>query len=202
MDLGTGDGRHVLARAAAAPDELVVGVDASASAMADASRRAARGRLANAVFVAADASSLPDGLAGFADLVTIHFPWGSLLHGAAGADPCLTRLLAPGATLRLLLSASPTDAGAGLVRLDPVAIERAYRAAGLEVVISQRASFDDARAAHSSWGKRLLRNAGTNRTAWLLEAVAPLSQEVNPAAARRSPPRRPAKRRSSRFRPA
>ena len=196
MDLGTGDGRHVLARAAAAPDELVVGVDASAAAMADASRRAARGRLANAVFVAADASSLPDGLAGFADLVTIHFPWGSLLHAAA-ADPRLARLLAPGARLRLLLSASTADAGAGLECLDPESIECAYRAAGLEVAMSRPASFDDARAAHSSWGKRLLRNPGTDRTAWLLEAVAPLSQEVNAAAARPSPPRQPATGRSS-----
>ena len=201
MDLGTGDGRHVLDRAARKPDELVIGVDASASAMADASRRVARGRLANAFFLAADASCLPDGLAGFADLVTIQFPWGSLLHAAAGADPRLTRLLAPRARLRLLLSASTADGGAGLERLDPDAIECAYRTAGLEIIVSRPASFDDARAAHSSWGKRLLRNAGSDRTAWLMEAAAPLSPEVNAAAAPRPPPRQPATGRSSRCRP-
>ena len=209
MDLGTGDGRHVLARAAVTPDELVVGVDANASAMADASRRAARSRLSNAIFVAADAAGLPDGLAGFADLVTIHFPWGSLLHGAASADPRLTRLLAPGGRLRLLLSASPVDARAGLENLDPEAIECAYRSAGLDIVASRPASFDDAAAAHSSWGKRLMRKAGTDRNAWLLEAAAAgdaaaaaLSHQVYAAAARRSPPRQPARGRSSRCRPA
>jgi methylase of polypeptide subunit release factors len=42
VDLGCGDGRAVLAAAAGRPDRLVVGVDASAAAMAEASRRADR----------------------------------------------------------------------------------------------------------------------------------------------------------------
>jgi 16S rRNA (adenine(1408)-N(1))-methyltransferase len=41
IDLGTGDGRHVLALAAARPDTLVIGVDANAAGMAESSRRAA-----------------------------------------------------------------------------------------------------------------------------------------------------------------
>jgi 16S rRNA (adenine(1408)-N(1))-methyltransferase len=78
VDLGTGDGRHVLAVAAARPDRLVVGVDANAAAMAEASRRAAakprRGGLPNALFVVAAAEALPPELAGVAELVTAHFP--------------------------------------------------------------------------------------------------------------------------------
>lgn len=60
IDLGTGDGRAVLARAAAEPDTLAIGVDASAPAMATASRRAARrDALPNALFVVAAAQHPP-----------------------------------------------------------------------------------------------------------------------------------------------
>ena len=56
MDLGAGDGRCVLQRAAEHPTELVLAIDASHAAMRDASRRAARparkGGLPNARFVA------------------------------------------------------------------------------------------------------------------------------------------------------
>jgi 16S rRNA (adenine(1408)-N(1))-methyltransferase len=83
----------VLAAAAAEPDRLVVGVDASAAAMAEASRRAARrpdrGGLPNALFVVAAAEALPPELDGLADLVTVHFPWASLLRGLLTADPAV-----------------------------------------------------------------------------------------------------------------
>jgi 16S rRNA (adenine(1408)-N(1))-methyltransferase len=60
IDLGTGDGRAVLAAAAARPDALVIGVDASADAMIEASRRAARrGALPNALFAVAAAEHPP-----------------------------------------------------------------------------------------------------------------------------------------------
>jgi ubiquinone/menaquinone biosynthesis C-methylase UbiE len=165
MDLGTGDGKLVLDRAAACPDQLVIGVDASASSMADASRRAARARLPNACFVVGDVGLLSAELASLADLVTVHFPWGSLLNAAVRADPAVTRPLRPGGTLRLLLSSSPRD---GIGTLDPAAVEDAYAVAGFATRISRAATLDDAVAAHSSWGKRLLRTAH-DRQAWLLE---------------------------------
>ena len=60
VDLGTGDGRRVLRAAAARPDTLVIGVDANAAGMAEASRRAARrGALPNALFVVAAAEHPP-----------------------------------------------------------------------------------------------------------------------------------------------
>jgi 16S rRNA (adenine(1408)-N(1))-methyltransferase len=59
LDLGTGDGRHVLAAAAKRPETLVIGVDANAAAMAAASRRAARRALPNALFVVAAAEHPP-----------------------------------------------------------------------------------------------------------------------------------------------
>jgi 16S rRNA (adenine(1408)-N(1))-methyltransferase len=173
MDLGTGDGCAVIARAAAHPTTLVVGVDASASAMADGSRRAARDRLRNAVFVAADALTLPDALAGFADALTITLPWGSLLHAATAADPRLTRLLKPGGRLDLLVSVSAADRASGLADLDPRSLAASYRDAGVDDVHVRAATIDDVRAAGSSWGKRLLQGGrgGRDRQLWLLSAA-------------------------------
>ena len=115
----------MLTAAAAEPDTLVVGVDANAAAMAEASRRAARrpdrGGLANALFVVAAAEALPAGLDGLADRVTVHFPWGSLLRGLLAADPAvlggLARVLRPGATLSMLVSATDRDRSA---RVTPI----------------------------------------------------------------------------------
>jgi 16S rRNA (adenine(1408)-N(1))-methyltransferase len=60
LDLGTGDGRHVLAAAAQAPDTLVIGIDASAAAMTESSRRAARrDAVPNALFAVAAAEHPP-----------------------------------------------------------------------------------------------------------------------------------------------
>jgi 16S rRNA (adenine(1408)-N(1))-methyltransferase len=78
IDLGTGDGRFVLATASDHPDRLVVGIDASAAAMAEASRRAAanprRGGRPNALFVVAGAEALPPELDGAAEWLTAWFP--------------------------------------------------------------------------------------------------------------------------------
>jgi 16S rRNA (adenine(1408)-N(1))-methyltransferase len=78
----------VLAAAAAQPDRLVVGVDANAAGIMTASRRAAakpsRGGLPNALFVVPPLRHCPPAeLEGVADLVTVHFPWGSLLRGCS-----------------------------------------------------------------------------------------------------------------------
>ena len=60
IDLGTGDGRAVLAAAAARPDTLAIGVDANAAGMCEASRRAhRRGALPNALFAVAAAEHPP-----------------------------------------------------------------------------------------------------------------------------------------------
>jgi 16S rRNA (adenine(1408)-N(1))-methyltransferase len=169
----------VLAAAEAQADRLVIGVDASAAAMASASRRASakprRGGLPNALFVVAAAESLPPELDGVADLVTVHFPWGSLLRGVLGADPAimtsLTRVMRPGATLSMLLSSTARDHGAGV---EPIrertlqALAGEYGRHGLAVTEARPATSADVAAAHSTWGKRL--GAGGRRPAWLLRA--------------------------------
>ncbi|WP_375497859.1 methyltransferase domain-containing protein [uncultured Jatrophihabitans sp.] len=83
VDLGTGDGKHVLAVARAHPDTLVVGVDASPDAMRKTAFRAAqkpaRGGTPNAMFVWASAEQLPPELDGIDELHAL-MPWGSLLR--------------------------------------------------------------------------------------------------------------------------
>ena len=180
MDLGTGDGRFVLAHAAAHPDRLVLGIDAHHAAMVDASRRAARppgrGGLANACFVVSSLEALPGQLNGFADLVTVHFPWASLRAAAAGHDPRLTagiaRLLRPGGRLGLLLADAERD---GVRPVDPEAVVSTYAGLGLSLIQARPASVADAIAAHSSWGKRLLRNGRPGRSAWIIQLERPRS---------------------------
>ena len=79
-----------MARARAEPAAFVIGIDANAAAMAEASRRAARpaarGGVSNALFVVAAAERPPMELLAIADELTINFPWGSLLRGALGID--------------------------------------------------------------------------------------------------------------------
>jgi 16S rRNA (adenine(1408)-N(1))-methyltransferase len=169
----------VLAAAAAEPDRLVVGVDASAPAMAEASRKAARrpgrGGLPNALFVVAAAEALPPELDGLAELVTVHFPWGSLLRGLLGADPALlnglARLLRPGGRLSLLVSSTARDRGAGVAPVDEAglrALAGAWADHGLAITRVRPATPADVAAAHSTWGKRL--DAGGRRPAWLVQA--------------------------------
>ncbi|MFN2483587.1 MAG: methyltransferase domain-containing protein [Candidatus Limnocylindria bacterium] len=177
VDLGTGDGRFVLATAAARPDALVVGVDANAAGMAEASRRAARpphrGGLANARFIVAPAESLDEELPNFADELHVHFPWGSLLRGLVAPDPDalgrIARLTRHAGSVTLLLSVAEADRAMGLEPLDEAAVAllaTAYAAHGLELAEARRATAADLVAAHSSWGKRL--DAGGRRRAWLV----------------------------------
>ncbi|MDQ2940798.1 MAG: class I SAM-dependent methyltransferase [Chloroflexota bacterium] len=179
VDLGTGDGRAVLARASAHPAELVVGIDASSAVMVRASRRAAapiaRGGLPNARFVLAGLEGLPAELREFADRITIHFPWGSLLAAAVGDAPAMTarivRPLRSGGTLVVIVSASPRDASRGLPSLDPEATAMIYRQLGLRIVASRAATPDDLATARSSWGRRLASSPA--RSAWLTELQRP-----------------------------
>jgi len=179
-DIGTGDGRAVLARAAAEPISLVLGVDAVAAAMAEASRRAARRGPANAMFLAVGAETLAETmLAGRVNLVTVGFPWGSLLRGVLGLDAQalsgLAALVAPGGGIEVLASVVPTDGVDGIATLDAgrePAICQAWAREGLDLVSMRPATAAEIAASRSSWARRL-RSDGASRLVWRLELCRP-----------------------------
>ena len=163
VDIGTGDGRAVVDRAVSEPTALVIGVDASAAAMATASRRASRRGPHNALFFADGAERLAESpLAGQADLVTVLFPWGSLLRGVLGLDDAalagVAALARPGGRLHVLASVVPTDDVAGMDCLDGSAehsISAAWRAAGLQLTSFRPATSDEVLVSRSTWARRL-----------------------------------------------
>jgi 16S rRNA (adenine(1408)-N(1))-methyltransferase len=181
LDLGTGDGRRVLALAAERPDTLVIGVDASAAAMADASRKAARrDTLPNALFAVAAAERPPAPLRGVAGSLTVNFPWGSLLRGLLGHDEAvlagIAELLAPGAEGAVLVSVVPRDGVPPIPPADELAA--AYVRHGLELLESRPATAAEVAASGSSWAKRL--RAGAARPVTLLRLRACLKTPTCP----------------------
>jgi 16S rRNA (adenine(1408)-N(1))-methyltransferase len=147
--------------------------------MAEASRRAARhpqkGGLPNAVFVAAGVEMLPHELAGLADLVTVRFPWGSLLRGALGLDAsaaaAIARLVAPAGGLEMAVSVQDRDAVGGrpsgrFGEPDIERIRRIYAGLGLELCDVRLLGREDLTDLHSSWARRL--RVDRDRRAWSL----------------------------------
>ena len=156
----------MLARAAAEPRALIIGIDANAAGMAESSRRAYRGRsghvATNAIFLAEAAEGLPGSLAGTASLVTITMPWGSLLHGVLGLDPVALRgvasVVAPYGRVEVLASVLPADHVEGIEELDRsagAAVARAWRRLGFELESMRPTTRDDLRSMRSSWARRL-----------------------------------------------
>lgn len=180
MDLGTGDGRFVLATAAANPDRLVVGIDPVAAAMAEASRRATlparRGGLPNAVFVVAAAAALPKELAGIAVRVTINLPWGSLLRAALALEPAgaagIAGLLAPGGVVEVLLAPATRDGlepAMDVPRRLEDGLAADWASFGLQLLGAAPATAADIEATRSTWARRLgLRAGDPDRTAYRL----------------------------------
>jgi 16S rRNA (adenine(1408)-N(1))-methyltransferase len=156
----------VLRRARREPGTLVIGVDAEASAMADASRSAAanpsKGGLTNALFLVESAECLPGPLAQTADLVTVVLPWGSLLRGVLDADARIAHglrsLLRPNGELLLFLS-----------EIDRPAVDdlgERLAAHGLQSGEVREAVESDVRALSSGWARRL--GIPGSRPAWII----------------------------------
>lgn len=170
LDIGTGDGKHVLAEARRRPDSLVVGLDAGPDAMRRTALRAAakpaRGGAPNALFVWAAVEQLPGELT---DVTEVHslMPWGSLLRAFVTPDAAVLGSVGercrPGAPFLITLnlhawrppvaevgsSPEPTPSSA----LEELAPE--YARAGW--ALSSADYLDDAALAEmgTSWTKRL-----------------------------------------------
>lgn len=183
LDVGTGGGRAVLAMAAVEPEALVVGIDADAASMVDASRRAAasarRGGRPNAMFVVGAAEELPDVFEGGAFDVAVRFPWGSLLRGSlTGEGPVASGIasaVAACGTLTLLLALKPNDGHDDLLPLvdePPLLAERlgaVYAPLGLALADCRFATSAEVAEAHSSWARRL--RVGRDRQAVLARLI-------------------------------
>ena len=171
LDLGTGDGAFVLRQARAEPDRLCIGLDAVADAMAESARRArakpAKGGAANALYIVARAEDLPAELTGRCDLITVNYPWGSLLKAVTQPQPEVLAGIAacarPGARIALLVNLAPFEDPdqrdrLGLCELDAELAEQrlrpTYRAAGLE--IDGIELHLGALPERTSWGRRLV----------------------------------------------
>jgi len=166
-------------RARREPATLVLGLDASAAAMAESSLRAARptgkGGLPNALFVAAAAERPPAELAGVAAEVTILFPWGSLLRGVLALDDAcdaaagIADLIAAGGLVRALVSIDPRDrlSVPVLEAADAAGLASRWARHGLTLTAFEPARPAEIHASGSSWARRLA--AGRDRHVWRLE---------------------------------
>jgi 16S rRNA (adenine(1408)-N(1))-methyltransferase len=160
----------------------VLGIDAVAEAMADASRRAAakpsRGGVENAMFVYAAAEALPGMLEGAADELSINYPWGSLLRAVAAPDidvlAGIARLAKRGAKLTAVFNVQPLRDAAQAERLGladaallqgGTVLRDAFARAGLDIMYAGPVTDDTLPA--TRWGKHL---AISKREVWKLEA--------------------------------
>jgi 16S rRNA (adenine(1408)-N(1))-methyltransferase len=169
LDLGTGDGKHVLTVARRRPDTLVLGLDAGPDQMrrtaARAAAKPARGGVPNAAFVWAAVEDLPRELTGITEVHAL-MPWGSLLRALVTPDQTVLRSItercAPEArflvTLNLHAWRPPVPEVGDTAEPTPDSVERladAYANAGWRL---DRAEYlDTAGIADlgTSWTKRL-----------------------------------------------
>lgn len=172
VDLGTGDGSFVYQSAKEHPERFYIGIDAASAGLREKSARAARkpskGGVPNVLFVSASVERLPAELAGVADEVHVHFPWGSLLRAfVVGEQEILAGvrgLCAPGAWLEVVAALDPARDRVELARLGlapeahfPRESLARYGAAGFEV--TELGQVEAGRWPHlqSTWAKRLQR---------------------------------------------
>jgi 16S rRNA (adenine(1408)-N(1))-methyltransferase len=157
--VGAGDGGYVLHRASTEPDTFAIAIDASPDALTKGAWRAKRARVANAAFLVEGLERVPTELRCLADEVTVHFPWGSLLHGLVNGSSSIVGpiagLMKAGAELRVLMSAVERD-GVGEVSPSLVASRCAtYIEHGLHLVGAEWASDAIVAESRSAWAKRL-----------------------------------------------
>jgi 16S rRNA (adenine(1408)-N(1))-methyltransferase len=154
LDLGAGDGRFVAQVARAYPDSLAIGIDACRENLIEQSRRAPD----NAVFLVANALTLPEELTEIATHLTINFPWGSLLKGLLD-DPAfcarLVSLVRPGATLEVALNGGALAEAGWTLEAGSKRIQSNLRAAGFMLRTPQAWGVTELRACPTTWARRL-----------------------------------------------
>jgi 16S rRNA (adenine(1408)-N(1))-methyltransferase len=155
VDVGTGDGRFVLAQARTRPDTFVLGVDACRENL----RTAARGAPDNALFLIANAQRLPPSLAALATEITVNFPWGSLLTALLDPECAVADRLAvlaqPGATIALRLNGEALSSNGWSLDAGAAQVSSGLRRVGFVFSPAQRLDAHALRALPTTWAKRL-----------------------------------------------
>ena len=187
VDLGTGDGRHVLRRARDQPHRLCIGLDAVAANLIKTAGRAlrkpARGGAANALFVIAAVERLPELLIGRADRISVHFPWGTLLEAVVLPKPEILSSIAalgkPDSEIELLINLGIYEDREYAARLAVPTLDQAYLDEVLIPIYAEtgiRIDFAEflrgAVPVRTTWGGRLTLGSG-RATLHLRGTVAP-----------------------------
>jgi 16S rRNA (adenine(1408)-N(1))-methyltransferase len=155
MDIGTGDGRFVRSLAQHNPDSFFIGIDACRENLKENSLL----RLPNALYIIANAKSLPLELSGLADEVTINFPWGSLLESLLTGDPALLNGLAAiskrRASLQVRLNGGALLEAGWTLEEGAQQVYQVLSANGFRVGRPILMTANDLRACPTTWARRL-----------------------------------------------
>lgn len=155
MDIGTGDGRFVQHLAQMCPDNLVIGIDAARENL----HRVARCAPPNAMFVIANARSLPSELQGLVQHITINFPWGSLLAGLLTGDPALlaglTMISRLNSTLEVRLNAGALAEADWTLEAGACRVREVLAINGFVMQQANALELHDLKSFPTTWAKRL-----------------------------------------------
>ena len=155
VDIGTGDGRFVKTFAEAHPEYFVIGIDTCRENL----RVNSRSKLPNALYLISPARSLPSELYGKARIITVNFPWGSLLGDLLDQDPSLlfglTAIAQPGAVLEVRVNADALQECGLSLDEGSKQIQTALMLCGYEIHSSSLLGSRELRACQTTWAKRL-----------------------------------------------
>lgn len=155
LDLGTGDGRFICKSAEQNKRTFFVGVDSCRENLHVYSRKS----LPNALFVIANAQSLPHELTRLVSHININFPWGSLIEGLLADDACLLNGLGcvtrPCATMSLHLNADALASAGWDLDSGANQIEDVLNASGWTTRSRTCLNAGDLRDIPTTWAKRL-----------------------------------------------
>lgn len=156
IDLGAGDGRFVSRLAKQEPEFGAIGVDLVAANLQRASSAAA----GNALFVVADALTVPEELRDVASRVTINFPWGSLMRGLLSGHPGLLAGLnmigSNGVPLEIVVNAGALAEAGWNLEDGSERVISVLRGVGVSIQAAEPLGPADLRRWPTTWAKRLV----------------------------------------------
>ena len=155
LDLGTGDGRYVLALATKHPDWFVIGLDSCRENV----REHSQAKLSNMLFVLASAQELPNELNGLISHISINFPWGSLLESLLTGDSKLmhglTSISQAAASIHLHLNGGAMTENGTTLEIGAEKIHSSLCRAGWQIESLTMMHRNALRSFPSTWAKRL-----------------------------------------------